>query len=161
METPPSLIGITVQEEFANHLCAEPKTSNYSRLSVFSSYFFKFEMIKRVPPEYFYPKPKVNSCIVKGVPVQSPEIVKENDFFPFLTALFSRKHRKARNNFNIYQKQLPRQNRREFQTLIDGFEGSSEQPINLTPVEILEFYKEFRLIIKERYSDVDFPTFQG
>ncbi len=159
LEIPPSLVVVTVQEEFANHLCAKAGSSNYSRLSVFSSYFFKFEKIKRIPAEYFYPKPKVSSYIVKGTPVQSPVIVKEKGFFPFLTALFCRKHRKARNNFGIYQKKLVRQDRSKFQKSLDTIDSSSIQPIHLTPEEILNFYLDFRHMIKEEFADVNFPEF--
>ena len=159
-EIPPSLVVITVQEEFANHLCAKTGSSNYSRLSVFSSYFFNFEKIKRIPPEYFYPKPKVSSCIVKGTPVQSPAIVKEKGFFPFLTALFTRKHRKSRNNFGIYQKKFANQDRSKFQKSLDIIENSSKQPISLTPEEILNFYVEFRHMVKEEFIDANFPEFK-
>lgn len=159
-EIPPSLVVVTVQEEFANHLCAKTGSSNYSRLSVFSSYFFKFEKIKKFPPEYFYPKPKVSSCIVKGIPVQSPVIVREKGFFPFLTALFSRKHRKSRNNFGIYKKKLVTQDRSKFQKSLDTIDNSSKQPINLTPEEILNFYVNFRHLIKEEFVDANFPEFR-
>ncbi len=160
-EIPPSLVVVTVQEEFANHLCAKIGTSNYSRLSVYSSYFFKFEKIKKIPPEYFYPKPKVFSYIVKGTPVKSPGIVRENGFFPFLTALFSRKHRKSRNNFGIYKKKLMKKNRSKFQNLLDTIDNSSMQPINLTPDAILDFYIDFQQLIKEEFVDVDFDEFMG
>jgi 16S rRNA (adenine1518-N6/adenine1519-N6)-dimethyltransferase len=156
-EIPPSLVVVTVQEEFANHLCAKMGSSNYSRLSVYASYFFKFEKMKKFPPEYFYPKPKVSSFVVKGIPVQSPVIVKENGFFPFLTALFTRKHRKSRNNFTIFQKKLTKQDRSKFQKSMDIIDGSSKQPINLTPEEILKFYSDFRNMIKEEFTDTNFP----
>jgi len=156
---PPSLVVVTVQEEFANHLCAKTGSSNYSRLSVFSSYFFKFEKIRKIPPEYFYPKPKVSSCIVKGTPVQSPAIVREKGFFPFLTALFTRKHRKSRNNFGIYKKKIVVQDRSKFQKSLDTIESSSKQPINLAPEEILSFYLDFRDMIKEEFADENFPEF--
>ena len=159
-EIPPSLVVVTVQEEFANHLCAKTGSSNYSRLSVFSSYFFKFEKIKIIPPEYFYPRPKVSSCIVKGTPVQSPAIVRERGFFPFLTALFTRKHRKSRNNFGIYQKKLVKQDRSKFQKSLDTIDCVSKQPINLTPEEILNFYIDFRYMIKEEFADANFPEFK-
>ena len=160
-EIPPSMVVVTVQEEFANHLCAKTGSSNYSRLSVYSSYFFKFEKIKKIPPEYFYPKPKVSSYIVKGISVRSPEIVKEQGFFPFLTALFSRKHRKSRNNFGIYQKKLMRPDRSRCQNLLDTIDNSSIQPINITSDAILDFYIEFRQLIEEKFVDVDFQELMG
>ena len=153
---PPELVVVTVQEEFANHLCAETGSSNYSRLSVYSSYFFKFEKIKRIPPETFFPKPKVSSFIVKGTPLQSPDTVKDKNFFPFLTALFSRKHKKARNNFGIYKKKLIKQDRSKFQKLLDSIDNSSIQPINLTPDAILNFFIDFQQLVIREFSDIDF-----
>ena len=49
----------------------------------------------------------------------------------------------------------------KFQKLLDTIDNSSIQPINLTPEAILDFYIDFRQLIKEEFVDVDFQEFMG
>lgn len=148
----PEVLVITVQKEFANHLCAEPATSDYSRLSVYASYFFNFEKKIDIPSSYFTPKPKVDSSIVKGYSIKPPERVKEKAFIKYLTALFCRKHRKVRNNLIVYQKMLPKSHRKNFRDLLDRFEFASSQPVNLSPDQIFSLYIEFQELIRHEFG---------
>ena len=152
LEILPEVVVTTIQKEFANHLCAEPATSDYSRLSVYASYFFKFEKKLDVPSSYFTPKPKVDSCIVRGYSIQPPERVKEEGFFEYLTALFCRKHRKVRNNLIVYQKKLLKAQRKNFRELLDRLEFASSQPVNLSPNQILSLYIEFQELIEHQFG---------
>jgi 16S rRNA (adenine1518-N6/adenine1519-N6)-dimethyltransferase len=161
MTNPPEMVVITVQKEFANHLCADPSSSNYSRLSVYSSYFFKFERIEDFKPHYFLPKPRVTSSLVQGTRVDPPSVVKEKQFFPFLTALFCRKHKKARNNLLFYQKRIPRPQRKQFRTELDSIKDSSEQPINLNPTQIISLYSNFNHMISEKFDNIDIYGMNG
>ena len=156
MDVPPELIVVTMQKEFADHLYANPGTSNYSRLSVFSSFFFKFEKIVEISPHFFLPRPRVTSCLVRGIKIDPPNIVKEKQFFLFLTSLFCRKHKKSRNNLLVYQKRIPPLQRRNFRAKLDGLPLSSQQPINLTPDQILSLYSDFDQMIRENYDNIDF-----
>ena len=155
MDVPPKLIVVTMQKEFADHLCAKPGSSNYSRLSVFSSYFFKFEKIMNFPPKFFLPQPRVTSCLVRGIKVEPPSIVKEKQFFHFLTSLFCRKHKKVRNNLMIYQKKIPQDQRKKFRSKLDKLPLTSHQPIKLSPNEILSLYSSFNQMISESFSSAD------
>ncbi|MHA1941653.1 MAG: 16S rRNA (adenine(1518)-N(6)/adenine(1519)-N(6))-dimethyltransferase RsmA [Candidatus Hodarchaeales archaeon] len=150
LEIPPEVVVVTLQKEFANHLCAEPGTSDYSRLSVFASYFIKFEKKFDIPSDFFTPKPKVESSIVRGISIKPPDFVKEKDFFHFLTALFCRKHRRVRNNLHIYQKKLPKVQRKNFRDSLDRLEFASAQPVNLSPTQILSLYIEFQDILQHQ-----------
>ena len=156
MDVPPELVVVTMQKEFAEHLCANPGSTNYSRLSVFSSYFFKFEKIEEFPPHFFFPRPRVTSCLVRGIKIDPPSIVKEKQFFLFLTSLFCRKHKKSRNNLLIYQKKISSSQRRNFRAKLDDIPLSSQQPINLTPDQILSLYSDFDRMIRENYENIDF-----
>jgi 16S rRNA (adenine1518-N6/adenine1519-N6)-dimethyltransferase len=159
LKTPPKLVVATLQEEFANHLCAKSGSKNYSRLSVYASYFYEFEIVKNFPAAFFSPKPKVSSSLVRGFTVNPPNIVKEKSFFQFLTSLFCRKHRKTRNNLRVYHKKLPKTDRKRFSTLLDTLEYSSTQTINLTPLQILDFYSDFRQIIEEEFPNINSREF--
>lgn len=139
----PEIIAVTLQSEFANHLCAKPGYPDYSRISVYSSFFYKFEVIQTFPPHFFTPRPHVNSSLVRGTKLNPPKITKDEDFFVFLTHLFCRKHKKVRNNLQIYAKQYPRDPRKLFRAELDKLEFHNNQPVNLSPSEILDLFQQF------------------
>jgi len=155
MVNPPTIVTVTIQKEFANHLCAQPGSSDYSRLSVYSSFFFKFERIGDFSPHYFLPRPRVTSSLVRGERINPPSFVKEKRFFIFLTTLFCRKHKKARNNLLLYQKKVPFSQRKAFRQELDTITHSEIQPLNLTPDQILSLYSDFNQMIKESFGNID------
>ncbi len=159
MSNPPNLIAFTLQEEFANHLCAKVGSKDYSRLSVYSSYFYEFEKISSFSAEYFYPTPQVSSCLVRGERIKPPDIVKEKSFLLFLTSLFCRKNKKTRNNLMVYQKKLDRKFRSGYRKLVDSLEYSQIKPINLSPNAILTLYSDYRQIITENLKIENFLSF--
>ena len=156
---PPKVVVLTLQEEFASHLCAEVSTKEYSRLSVFSSYFYKFEKITTFSSDYFFPKPQVSSCLVRGVLIDSSDIVREKSFFVFLTALFCRKNKKARNNLMVYQKKLDSRFRVKYRNLLDSLELSQKKTIHISPNEIVAFYLDYRQMIEENFEIKNFSDF--
>ncbi len=68
-----SMAVLTVQEEFARRLVAEPGSKDYGRLTVLARLFFeRVEVVARVSSRSFYPPPEVDSAIVKIVPRAAP-----------------------------------------------------------------------------------------
>lgn len=57
-----------LQDEVVKRICAQPGSGDYGRLSVMLQYKFKCRKLLNVPPESFYPAPKVNSAIVSLTP---------------------------------------------------------------------------------------------
>lgn len=57
-----------LQKEVVERLCASPGTKTYGRLSVMMQYHCQVEHLFDVPAQAFYPKPKVNSAVVRLVP---------------------------------------------------------------------------------------------
>lgn len=57
-----------LQKEVVDRLAAAPATSDYGRLSVMVQYRFHVEALFIVPPEAFYPAPKVQSAAVRLIP---------------------------------------------------------------------------------------------
>lgn len=57
-----------LQDEVVKRICAQPGNGDYGRLSVMLQYKFKCRKLLDVPPESFYPAPKVNSAIVSLTP---------------------------------------------------------------------------------------------
>ena len=51
-----------IQKELAQRFCPNTKSS---KISIIAEFFCDFEILFDVPPEAFYPEPKVNSSLVK------------------------------------------------------------------------------------------------
>ena len=72
----PVQLVLTFQREFAERVCAKPRTPDYSALSVLLQLQFEIENLGIVPPGAFYPVPDVDSQALrfrpKGPPVPAP-----------------------------------------------------------------------------------------
>lgn len=99
----PSPMILLVQKEVAERICAKP--GQMSVLSVMVQYYGQPEIVARVPASAFWPRPKVESAILKiivgatpcGRP-QSTGIEFENFFFQVVKAGFSRRRKMLKNN---------------------------------------------------------------
>ena len=87
------------QKEFAERMVAKPGSKKYSRLSVNVYYKAECELLELVPKEFFNPKPKVDSAMIKIDPRASPPFtVKDEDlFFQLINNLFSQRRKKIKN----------------------------------------------------------------
>ena len=56
------------QREVAMRYLAEPKSHDYGALSVVGQYYHHIELVCEVPPESFYPAPKVTSAVLRFTP---------------------------------------------------------------------------------------------
>ncbi|MGF6527383.1 16S rRNA (adenine(1518)-N(6)/adenine(1519)-N(6))-dimethyltransferase RsmA [Variovorax sp. PvP013] len=61
-----------LQKEVIDRMVARPATSDYSRLSVMLQWRYEMENILFVPPESFAPPPRVDSAVVRMVPLAEP-----------------------------------------------------------------------------------------
>jgi 16S rRNA (adenine1518-N6/adenine1519-N6)-dimethyltransferase len=60
---------ICVQKEFIDHVLAKSGTRKYSRISVISALSSSITLLRdRIPPSYFFPKPRVESVFVRITP---------------------------------------------------------------------------------------------
>lgn len=90
-----------VQKEVAERICAPSGNKDYGRLSVMMQYYFDTDILFGVPPESFFPKPKVDSSIIRLM----PHAISPYSFVPFEKLEFAVKqgfaHRRKtlRNNF--------------------------------------------------------------
>jgi 16S rRNA (adenine1518-N6/adenine1519-N6)-dimethyltransferase len=63
-ELPFERMVVTIQWELAERLVARPSTKDYSALSVLVQSLAAVEVVRRMPPQAFWPRPKVDSAIV-------------------------------------------------------------------------------------------------
>ncbi|HEC88073.1 MAG TPA: ribosomal RNA small subunit methyltransferase A [Thermoplasmata archaeon] len=95
-------VGILMyQKEFAERMTANPGTKKYSRLSVMVYYRADCFLLERVPRKAFYPVPKVDSYIVKIIPIGKRFKVDENLFERVVKSLFSHRRKKIKNSLVI------------------------------------------------------------
>jgi 16S rRNA (adenine1518-N6/adenine1519-N6)-dimethyltransferase len=93
-----------LQNEVVERMVAAPSTPAYGRLSVMLQYRFHMEKLLDVPPESFRPAPKVNSAIVRMVPLPASEIAVRNEklFAAVVRAAFGQRRKTLRNTLRGY-----------------------------------------------------------
>ncbi len=65
LDEPPRLMAVTIQKEVADRLVARPSTKDYGALAVWVQCQCRAEIVRVMPPEVFWPRPKVSSAIVR------------------------------------------------------------------------------------------------
>jgi 16S rRNA (adenine1518-N6/adenine1519-N6)-dimethyltransferase len=60
----PDLLVVTVQRELAERLCSAPASSAYGAVSVLVQALADVSVVRSLPPEVFWPRPKVDSAVV-------------------------------------------------------------------------------------------------
>ncbi len=70
LETPrvPERFVVTIQRELADRLIAKPSSKDYGALSVWVQCQCTVRMLRELPPDVFWPRPKVSSAIVQITP---------------------------------------------------------------------------------------------
>lgn len=96
-EPKPSSLTLTIQQEVAERICAEP--GNMSVLALSVQVYGEPSIVGRIPAGSFYPPPKVDSAVVKVGIFPSPLIPQQllNTFFRLVKAGFSQKRKNLRN----------------------------------------------------------------
>jgi 16S rRNA (adenine1518-N6/adenine1519-N6)-dimethyltransferase len=59
---------VTIQKELAERIAAKPKTKDYSALSIWIQSQCDVEIVRTMPPDVFWPRPKVDSAILSITP---------------------------------------------------------------------------------------------
>jgi len=93
-----------LQNEVVERMVAEPSTPAYGRLSVMLQYRFHMEKLLDVPPESFRPAPKVDSAIVRMVPLLAGEILVRDEklFAAIVRTAFGQRRKTLRNTLRGY-----------------------------------------------------------
>ena len=64
-ETPPQTMTATIQKELAERITARPGSKDYGALSIWIQSQCRVEILRVLPPEAFWPRPKVSSAFVQ------------------------------------------------------------------------------------------------
>ncbi len=65
LDDPPETMTVTIQKEVADRLVAAPATKDYGALSLWVQAQCDVELVRVMPPSVFFPRPKVDSAIVR------------------------------------------------------------------------------------------------
>ena len=93
-----------LQKEVVDRMVAAPDSAAYGRLSVMLQYRFQMKRLFDVPPGAFTPPPKVDSAIVRMVPLPANRLraVSEERFANFVSAGFGQRRKTLGNTLKPF-----------------------------------------------------------
>ena len=87
-------ITLMIQREVARRICAAPGTSDCGAFSLFCRYHAQCELLFEVPPDCFFPAPKVTSAVVQLIPRAVPPVEGSSDaIFAVVKAAFAQRRK--------------------------------------------------------------------
>ncbi|MDE2595074.1 MAG: 16S rRNA (adenine(1518)-N(6)/adenine(1519)-N(6))-dimethyltransferase RsmA, partial [Burkholderiales bacterium] len=86
-----------LQKEVVDRMVAQPGCKDYSRLSVMLQWRYDMECVVEVPPESFTPPPKVDSAVVRMVPLAQPPAINPVLLEELVAVAFSQRRKILRN----------------------------------------------------------------
>lgn len=97
-----SAITVMIQKEVALRICAAPGTPDYGAFSVFCQYHADCHLLYDVPPQCFYPEPRVMSSVIRMDLRHVPPAEVENPglFFRVVKASFAQRRKTLLNGLN-------------------------------------------------------------
>ena len=125
---------IMIQKEVAERMAAEPGNKDYGALSLLVQYSCKTEIVRKVPPACFIPRPTVDSIVIRLEKLDNPRVEVQNEklFFDII-----------RNSFNMRRK-----------TLWNGVKN-----IGLSKEKLEEAFDEANIDIKRRGETLSIEEF--
>lgn len=100
---PTNEIVIMIQKEVADRFSAKPGSKEYGQITVFLNYFFDIDNVCNVSKNCFFPKPKVDSVVIKMKRKESNDYIKNFDVFNRLVKdSFRFKRKTIKNNLVGY-----------------------------------------------------------
>ncbi|MEG1988559.1 MAG: 16S rRNA (adenine(1518)-N(6)/adenine(1519)-N(6))-dimethyltransferase RsmA [Oscillibacter sp.] len=91
-------VTVMIQREVAKRVCALPGNNDGGSFSLFLQYYFEVENLFDVPPDRFFPRPKVTSSVIRCLRRERPAVEVEDEAFFFKV---------VRGGFLLRRKTLP------------------------------------------------------
>ena len=85
-----------LQKEVIDRMVAKPSTAAFGRLSVMLQWRYAMENVLFVPPESFDPPPRVDSAVVRMVPLAQPPVLNEKRLSEMVQVAFSQRRKLLR-----------------------------------------------------------------
>jgi len=120
-----------IQKEVADRIVAPHGNKTYGILSVLLQLYFEVEKLFDVPPQVFYPPPKVQSAVIRLTRRPTPPPVEYEAFKQLVKAVFNQRRKTLRNS--LKKLNLPAQKTAgKFESL---------RPEQISPAEFVELYQ--------------------
>ena len=113
-----------LQKEVIDRMVARPATADYSRLSVMLQWRYAMENVLFVPPTSFDPPPRVDSAIVRMVPLERPPVIDLRLYGELVQVAFSQRRKILRNTLGRWLEA------REFEGTFDLQRRAEEVPVH-------------------------------
>lgn len=94
-----------LQKEVVDRMVAAPATADYGRLSVMLQWRYAMENVLFVPPEAFDPPPRVDSAVVRMVPLAQPAAVDGDLLSELVQVAFSQRRKLLRHTLGKWLEQ--------------------------------------------------------
>ena len=94
-----------LQKEVVQRMVADPASGDYGRLSVMLQWRYAMENVLAVPPESFDPPPRVDSAVVRMVPLAEPPQVDEELLSELVQVAFSQRRKLLRHTLGRWLEQ--------------------------------------------------------
>ncbi len=94
-----------LQKEVVDRMAAAPGSKDYGRLSVMLQWRYAIENVLDVPPEAFDPPPRVDSAVVRMVPLAPPPAVDAALLAEAVTVAFSQRRKILRHTLGRWMEQ--------------------------------------------------------
>lgn len=93
-----------LQKEVVERICAVPNTADYGKLTVMLQYKFRCQKLLDVPPESFYPRPKVDSAVISLTPRTDYDwhIIDENRLNQVVSHAFNQRRKTITNSLRNF-----------------------------------------------------------
>jgi 16S rRNA (adenine1518-N6/adenine1519-N6)-dimethyltransferase len=112
-----------LQKEVVERMAAAPGGKDYGRLSVMLQWRYDIESVLDVPPEAFDPPPRVDSAVVRMLPLAQPPAVDEEVLSEVVTVAFSQRRKLLRHSLGRWLEQ------RSFGGAFDLLRRAEEVPV--------------------------------
>jgi 16S rRNA (adenine1518-N6/adenine1519-N6)-dimethyltransferase len=149
---------VTIQYELAQRMAAKQGTSNYGALSVWLQAQCRLEVLKHLPPDVFWPRPKVASAMIRLDP--DPELrakISDREFLhQFLREVFQQRRKLLRNVLiSMYRRQL---NRTQIDdALVPHGLRADARAEQLSPAQLVNLANDFSQLVGSA-ADGDLPA---
>ena len=139
---------VTIQYELAQRMVAKESTADYSALSVWLQSQCRLEVLKRLPPDVFWPRPKVASAMIRidPDPALRSKISNREFLHQFLRGVFQQRRKVLRNVLiGMYRRELSRTQIDDvLQTQQLNDDARAEQ---LSPAQLVDLSNEFSKLL--------------
>jgi len=109
LDRPPHTMVVTIQKELGDRIIARPRSRDYGSLSIWLQCQCKTSIVRIMPPTVFWPRPKVDSAIVRLVTdhERRDKITNLHRFHDFARAMFFHRRKYLRRELlSGFKKQL-------------------------------------------------------